>query len=219
MKDKTFDYIWTNIISKAIESVAAKNVGSASIECHFVARKESQLKKAILKDYLYIRDVIKKNYYSNDENGSENGDGLIDNHKIAACICWSVLKNKPFKFELRENMPVEMYVSNYEVAYTASVGFIYCMLIAQYRFNGYTKFAEQLEKNGRLLVPKTSLSHDGYSVGRIHALALNDMYGNQFDLLAYADMMFWIEFYNRQLIEGAFNPVQLYDGEKIHEEK
>ena len=40
-------------------------------------------------------------------------------------------------------------------------------------------------------------------------MALNDIHGNSFDLLGYADMMYWIEMYTRQKIEGTVDPAVL----------
>ena len=51
----------------------------------------------------------------------------------------------------------------------------------------------KLEEQGTFLFPETNKGHDSYVQGRIKALALNDAYKNDFDILAYADMLFWIE--------------------------
>ena len=51
------------------------------------------------------------------------------------------------------------------------------------------------------MFPETNPGHDSYVLGRIKTLALNDIYGNDFDVLTYADMLFWIEKYNRKLLE------------------
>ena len=106
-------------------------------------------------------------------------------------------------------MPKRMFTINYELAYTVSLGFIYATLIAQYKNIGREDFAEKLLQQKTLIVPKTSLGHDEYHDGRIHTLALNDIYGNTFDILTYSDMMFWIEYYNRQMIEDTLTPVSL----------
>lgn len=82
-------------------------------------------------------------------------------------------------------MPQNIFVSNYEVAYAASLGFVYVTLLAQYRRKGEFTYAGQLEAQGKLLVPETSPGHDEYHDGRIHTLALNDIYGNTFDLWKY----------------------------------
>ena len=88
---------------------------------------------------------------------------------------------------------------------------MYTTLLAQYRRIGMLEYADRLAEQGMLLVPQTSPGHDEYHDGRIHTLALNDIYGNTFDLLTYSDMMFWIEYYNRQKLEGTIQPMNLWN--------
>jgi hypothetical protein len=61
----------------------------------------------------------------------------------------------------------------------------------------------------RLEFPETTPGHDTYLMGRVRAMAVND--GNRigFDILACADMLFWLELYNRQLIENAVKPITI----------
>lgn len=61
---------------------------------------------------------------------------------------------------------------------------------------GKDELYSKLEEQGTFLFPETNKGHDSYVQGRIKALALNDAYKNDFDILAYADMLFWIEQYN-----------------------
>lgn len=152
---------------------------------------------------------MKSNYYdaSNSDNDPSN---RIDNHKIAACLCYSLLHNKVFSFNVDRDMPKHLFTINYEVAYSVSLSFIYAMLIVQYKNVGRDDLADKLMKQGTLYVPDTASSHDDYHTGSIHTLALNDIYGNTFDVLAYANKMFWIEFYNRQLLENTLRPIPLY---------
>ncbi len=51
----------------------------------------------------------------------------------------------------------------------------------------------------------TTIGHDTYKIGRIKAMALNDINNIPFDLLGYSDMLFWIEHFNRQIIENTIN--------------
>ena len=75
--------------------------------------------------------------------------------------------------------------------------------------NGYCDHAEKLMKRKKLYEPPVSNGHDAYDEGRIISMALNDIHGNSFDLLGYADMMYWIEMYTRQKIEGTVDPAVL----------
>ena len=65
---------------------------------------------------------------------------------------------------------------------------------------------DQLLATKQLRVPLTNVGHDEYNVGRQKTLMLNDVFENEFDILTYSDMLFWIELYNRQLLEGVVQP-------------
>jgi len=208
MKDATFEYIWKNIVLPSIDKVA-----ELCNECDKI--KDYEFKKRDLRvvyhrmigDYDIVRRQLKNRYYKVDDNDDEKN--LIDTHKIAACLCYSMICNKPFSFLIKENMPKKIFLSNYSVAYYASIGFIYASLIAEYNINRKGEFAAKLQEYGKMYEPPVSKGHNDYNEGRIYALAQNDIYGNTFDILAYADMMYWIELYTRQKVENTINPVPL----------
>jgi hypothetical protein len=205
MKDTTFNYIWDEIILKNIIELESAFDADEKRKYGFHIRDLKLLKRNICVGYNVVKNDLKKNYY----DMSSEIDSRIDNHKIATCLCYSLIQNKVFDFIVDKDMPKRMFSINYELAYTVSLGFIYATLIAQYKRNNQYDLAEKLIKQGKLYVPETSAEHDEYHVGRIHTLALNDIYGNSFDVLTYSDMMFWIEYYNRQLLENTLTPMSL----------
>lgn len=213
MKESTFSYIWDEVVEKAIENVEESLDGAERDKYNFKKNNLNVIKKHVSRDYNDIKSFLKKYYYDTSKS-AKNPRNRIDNHKIAACICYSLIQNKVFSFDVMDGMPESMFVANYEVAYTVSLGFIYTTLLAQYRRLGKFEYADKLAKQGKLLVPVTSLGHDEYHDGRIHTLALNDIYGNAFDLLTYSDMMFWIEYYNRQKLEETLEPMNLWEETK-----
>ena len=204
MDSKAYDKTWEEAILPAIKCIYDECAGEGNIysfkECDL-----ERLKSKVFKDYDVIRSHLKDRYYQTD--GSD--ESLIDTHKIAACLCYSLIKNKPFSFRIEMDMSQHIFVSNYAVAYYSSVGFVYMTLIAEYMFNGYPEFAKKLQENGKFIEPPVSKGHNEYAEGRIYALAQNDLYGNTFDILGYADMMYWIELYNRQMVENTVTPVDL----------
>lgn len=208
MKDETFKYIWNEIILKAIASLENQFLEEDKLQYGFGVRNLKSLEKSVFADYNTIKRQLKKDYY-NASKGNCNPKNRIDNHKIAACICYSLLQNKVFIFEVHDGMPKNMFTINYELAYTVSLGFIFTTLIAQYKNIGREDLANKLLGQQSLFVPMTSAGHDEYHDGRIRTLALNDVCGNTFDVLTYSDMMFWIEYYNRQTIEQTLVPISL----------
>ena len=208
MKEETFKYIWKEIIVKSIDSLDREFTEEEKKKYNFSIRNLHELEKKINNEYELIKGLLKSNYY--DATKSKNDPkNRIDNHKIAACICYSLLQNKVYKFDVCDDMPRRMFTSNYELAYTVSLGVIFATLIAQYKSIGRDDLANKLLKQNTLSIPQTSFGHNEYHEGRIHTLALNDIYGNSFDILTYSDMMFWIEFYNRQIIEQTLVPIAL----------
>ncbi len=51
-------------------------------------------------------------------------------------------------------------------------------------------------------MPKTTDEHDRFNLGRIKKLVLNDIFLENFDILSYSDMLYWIELFNIMLLEG-----------------
>lgn len=213
MKEQTFNYIWEELVVKSVRSIEERLPEEEKISYDFCVKDLERSKYELKKVYNRIKGILKSDYYN--VNGRNNEPvNRIDNHKIAACICCGLIQTKPFGFRVDKDIPLEILISNYELAYTVSLGFIYTTLIAQYLEVGREDLAEKLLNQKCLMVPSTSKGHDAYNAGRIYTLALNDVYGNDFDVLTYSDMMFWIEFYNRQRIEDTFEPIPLIVCEK-----
>ena len=209
MENITYDYIWDQIISKSIKSIESSLTKQEKDKYNFKKRNLRILKNNIRRDYEGIKENLKASYHKNDEDLSneDQKESKIDNHKIGACICKSLIENKVFCFDIKEKMPVKIYVSNYELAYMVSLAFVYTTLISKYLIAGQDILAEDLLKQKKLLVPTTTVGHDKYNDGRIHTMALNDIYKKEFDILTYSDMLFWIEHYNRQNLEKTLNPM------------
>lgn len=56
-------------------------------------------------------------------------------------------------------------------------------------------------ESNTFIFPETNKGHDEYLHGRVKTLALNDMYAIDFDILTYADMLYWIEKYNKEQLQ------------------
>ena len=75
---------------------------------HFKKNNIFFLKRCIYKDYDDVKNFLKKYYYDTSRS-SNNPRNRIDNHKIAACICYSFVKNKVFSFDVVDGMPQRMF--------------------------------------------------------------------------------------------------------------
>lgn len=119
-------------------------------------------------------------------------------------------------FDATDDAPIEMLRSNYALAYNISLQIVYFYLLDYYLRHGPKDCYDKLQKQESLIPPPTTVKHDTYHLGRIKTLALNDYYGIEFDLLNYSSAMYWIELYNRQLLEERYivDPMNLDDDQQ-----
>ena len=207
MRDETFDWIWKQI-ELDIGFIGKKFDIDQTNSYNFRLTYGEATKNIIRDEYNRIKNGLKKRCYSSELN-SQGDLNLIDQHKIAACLCKAFINKKVFSFDLKEEMPSDIVLSNYKLAYYVSLHIIYIFLL-DYYLDPKTELDQKLKDScieklcewGNLKEPKTAQTHDAYNFGRIKTLALNDYYGYEVDLLMYADMMYWIEYYNKLLLEG-----------------
>ena len=211
MDPVTYEWLWEQIesdINNIKKKVTIKN--SDITPCNFKLRYGGDTKEVIRSEYERIKEELKERCYISKVN--EKGEiNLIDQHKIAACLCKAFVNKKVFSFTLSEETSEEMIRSNYELAYTVSLRVIF-LYLEDYYADPKTKLdveikefcIKKLQENESLYVPTTTPTHDTYNLGRIKTLAMNDFYGLEVDLLMYADMLYWIEYYNKHVLENMF---------------
>lgn len=198
MKDDTFNYLWScEIEPKALEiEKEMLQRYSAREKYGFSVVDLKEYKKSVFSYYQATNQDLKNCYFNNSQHDSSDTN-LIDIHKVVSCFCKTFVKNKVFRFKVDSSeMPIWIILSNYTFAFCASIGILYQNMLAHYKRHYYEKY--RILKNERIVFPKTNPGHDPYVVGRIKTLALNDIYNTDFDLLAFADMFFWIEEFNKK---------------------
>lgn len=194
MNANTFDYIWINIVEKNI--LELYNKYSIFTQYDLKYSNLNNYKILLKKQYEASKNKIKRGFF----NVGTDGNRKMDIHKIGACFCDAILSAPCFKFKYDENIPDELLLINYSFAYYVSIGIIYISLIDFYSTNDNKIDLKKLLDHHTVFVPITNTGHDPYNLGRIKTLALNDMYGIQFDILTYSDMLYWIEKYNKDYI-------------------
>lgn len=202
MDKKTYDYIWEGIIEPNIINLQEKISKEDFIKYDIVVEDLEVAKQRIFVNYNSVKERLKELYHY--DNG--NTERLIDTHKIAACFIQVVMEERIFKYSYKHEITDELFLSNAKLAYAVGLGIIYINLLYRYCKLGEDAIVEKLQNDVCIHVPQTTPGHDEYSLGREKVLALNDVFGNEFDILTYSDMLFWIEFYNRQLLENDINP-------------
>lgn len=195
MNTETYSFLWNKIIHPCITECMKKYDPKL-----IYLQEKCGLKDKILKAYEESRDNVKEKFYSQSENIE---DIKIDNHKISACFTEAFIKVKACSYKINDkNIVKKVGLVNYEIAFSVGIGILYATLLSYYKLaDSKGEYFKQLKKQETLKMPPTTPSHDDYKLGRIKTLALNDLRRIDFDVLTYSDMLFWIEYFNRQSIE------------------
>ena len=122
--------------------------------------------------YEFYRNYFHTHYFNNSTNA------LIDRHKI--CV-----KCRLISYVLNPNLPLNIFLSNYKIAFFSGVESLYLLRIAQWIHDGnMNDFVAAMYEQKIFKVPKTQYGHDEYGIGRIKALALTDCMNQAFAMLA-----------------------------------
>lgn len=197
MKRKPFKYLWNQGIVKAVDDVKKK----ISADCEFADKVDfdtsDQMCEKVYQKYQDIRSHVREKFF----NTGDNDENKMDGHKICACITAALLEVRIAKFKIgEESMPPTIAYSNYAIAFLSAIYVMYLFLLSDYEKEKQTKCYNKLTEQSTFEFPETNPGHDEYVQGRIKTLALNDINGIDFDILTYADMLFWIEKHNKDLI-------------------
>lgn len=197
MKSESFSFLWENAVINCIDIVYNEISEEYRNEYHLEKKNTSSDMENVKKLYEQIRDYVKDNFF---DKGSD-GKNLMDVHKIAACLTSAIVKYRLFKYDYANEIPKEVLYCNYAVAFLTGLNVMYIS-----RLSDLSELSERSEEDnnkfeyffrkGTFTFPETTDGHDEYVQGRIKTLAANDLNGIDFDILTYADMLFWIEHYN-----------------------
>lgn len=204
MDRQTYEYIWRNTIEPNLCRIE-QSFGDENGPVLLKRDSYNVIKEKLISGYDKKKERLKKLYHYDD--GAV--DRKIDCHKIAACFAAVIIEDKIFQLDLdtaidrNKEITDDEYLANARLAYHVSLGIVFIDLAFQYCYNNKMEQLEGLLKQEELRVPPTNPGHDTYNLGREKTLALNDVFDNEFDVLTYSDMMFWIEYYNRQILENA----------------
>ena len=114
MEINHFDVLWL----KAILPCCQKTYNSLSADCinDYRVRLKllPKLKHSIYDEYERGRVYVHECYF-NSANYA-----LIDKHKICACLIGTIIKCRPISYDLDKGMPIELFLSNYEIAFSVA---------------------------------------------------------------------------------------------------
>lgn len=196
MEKDTFKYIWKQGIAKSAQDVFdGINPGLCKKYSVSIDISDTMCEK-LYYQYDKTRRLVRERYF----DVGKNGENKIDGHKICACITAALLNVRIINYEVvGKEIPMKIVYANYEVAFLSAIYVMYLFLLSDFEHNGEIECYNELKNQATFVFPETNPGHDTYIQGRIKTLALNDLCGNDFDVLTYADMLFWIELYNKEI--------------------
>ncbi len=193
MKVTTFDVFWDKAILPYCEQIFTELSPEVVQSYHVMLNVNSEMKDKICDSYDYYRQIVHQQYFEN------RGNALMDRHKISACLIAAIVKCRPISFSMYGTPPYQLILSNYKIAFFSGLKALYLLQLAQWMCDGaMIDLVDALSEQGMFKFPKTNEGHDEYSLGCIKSIALTDLQGYPFDILAYANILYWIERFNEE---------------------
>lgn len=200
MEENVFNIIWKLAIVPSAQSVIdniSKEVRKKYKVPSISDIDNTFMKRRVYKAYINYNRQIHDIYFNNGKDGSNR----IDIHKVCACITSALLENNiiPYDTSMTEqDLKPQLHIVNmrYKVAVQTALYLLYAIRLFQLKKQKLSQIEQLLLKQGCYIVPPVNNGHDNYLVGRIKAIALGMQHDNNFDILAFADMLFSIEVYN-----------------------
>lgn len=219
-EDKKFEYFWDNIINPVIMQAFD------DLDKDFVRNNSAEIKDLkvlkinICDDYHSYRERFKEVYHR------RKNEAKWDLFKISSIMCYSIIKNKPIRFDneelkdfyLNENLNkdsqyiINNHLINYKIAFRVALGFVYVDMLYEY-LNKCSNSSNEidmriyqtLKKHSKLEMYKYNSNSDNDSVEEIviKDLAINDIYERDFDFLMFTALMVGVKEYNEALIKSS----------------
>ena len=181
MKNETFDIIWREGILKKGKRIVDGNVGKVEFD--------EKSKNRILNEYNKLRDYCKVSYM-------RDPDGLLDRHKVCACLIIAIIKASPLIDVNSEGLSELKTIYNENLA--VSVGLT---LLRQYIINAHSQdeqYIKIFEKGFRF--PETE--RDTRYQELLCLMLYYDIENNHYSILGLANILFLIEEYTKSIYKS-----------------
>lgn len=178
MKKETYEILWKDGIKVMAERIVKDNVGKVVFD--------SEAKERIFNEYCKLRDYTKVSFM-------RNPDGLLDRHKVCACLILAIVKSKPMVYEDNDDNFGIRSIYNENLAMTVGLSLLYNFIVSA---NGNN--ANWLEKG--FCFPNTE--RDATYQELLCLMLYYDIKNNQYSILALSNILFMIEAYTKQCNTG-----------------
>lgn len=177
MKEKTFNTIWDKGIAVKARQIVDDNRDYVDFDLNS--------KKRILNEYNKLRDFTKISYM-------DNPDGLLDRHKVCACLIIAIIKAKPLIYNEANNVLNMKAIYNENLAMTVGLS-----VLRQYIITKGDDLSEMFKEG--FVFPKTNFNA---KYQELTCLMLNyDVAKGNYSILALANILFMIEEYSKLYFE------------------
>ena len=130
MKPNTFDVFWSKAILPCSENTF-KSLSANDIKMYQINLDTSaEFKNKLFQTYNYYRNILHKYYF----NGGSMA--LIDRHKISSCFIGALMSCRPISYLMIRNIPIDVFLSNYKIAFFSGVKSLYLLRIAEWTNSG-----------------------------------------------------------------------------------
>lgn len=172
MKKETYEVIWRDGIRIKAEQIVNENLG--------IVVFDFQAKDRIFKEYCKLRDYTKVSFM-------RNADGLLDRHKVCACLILAIVKSKPLVYEEHDSDMKKIFNEN--LAMTVGLSLLFNFIISANSDN--SKWLKD-----RFCFPITE--RDATYQELLCLMLYYDVKNRQYSILALANILFMIEEYTKQ---------------------
>ena len=187
-----FEYIWEQCVDSSAADILSYYPSEEGKRWEWKYDSSDEVRNDVFTSYCSYNSQLHEKFFQGER---------IDIHKIASCLCAALIDTAPMTCSYLKGIPRPIAMSNYLLAFHTSMALVFMNLLDEYEQKN-PGLAAKLERKGRFSFPRVTPGHDLYTMGKVKCLALNHHYDKPFDILGYADTLYWIEFYNRHIIES-----------------
>lgn len=212
-----FEFLWNEAIFPAIEQCVQECDKKFACLYSIIPSFTEKYQNRIHKQYITLREQYK------DVMHKEGANALLDFTKLASIICFTLIENKPFGFEIKddlvnEHIPRKYFIDNvlinYKIAIYAAINITYISLLTEYNTsNDPEKICinekesyEKLKEAGSLKIytvgGKKREIPDGFTPDTLLETLIKNLYfldshNRDFDITAYAVILDGLREYTR----------------------
>lgn len=192
MKREDYNDFYDKVIKKCI--IGIKEYADKRLSDSSCLTDQRNARKRIFKNYQNKRDFVISNYMS------KTSTVALDRHKVAACMIYAILKAKPLKVNrMIANLPEKILLCNEYLAFFVALNIIEMYKKDELLENGITDDYE-------IIIPKSyheddtpNNTYESNLCKSLYYISMTNV--KQYDVFAYADILFLLEKYTDTYIE------------------